>query len=149
VDGFDSADDPKGVSAVPSALLLFNPALNLTRPVMDAKDNDISAKISPTRFLKKSAPPTWLVYGDEDAALAQGREFAAKAKELGVPVELLTAAKQPNGFFNRPPWLESTTLAAEVWLVQAVYVVADQGHSRFDSVAYDHASSGLNPRSRA
>jgi len=122
VEGFDSADDPKGVSAVPSALLLFNPALNLTRPVMDAKGNDVSAKISPTRFLKKSAPPTWLVYGDEDAALAQGKEFAAKAKELGVSVELLTAAKQPHGFFNRSPWIESTTLAADAWLVGNGYL---------------------------
>jgi len=117
VDGFNAADDPKDTSCVPAALLLFNPALNLTRPVKDAKGDDIAAKISPTRFLSKNTPPTWLVYGDGDPALEQGKEYAKAAKELGVSVELLTAPKQPHGFFNRSPWIETTTHAADEWLV--------------------------------
>lgn len=116
VDGFDAADDPKGVSSVPAALLLYNPALNLTRPVKNAAGEDVSARISPTRLLKKGSPPTWLVYGDNDSAMAQGSEFVAKAKELGVAVEMWTAAKQPHGFFNRSPWIEATSHAADVWL---------------------------------
>ena len=122
VEGFDATDDPKDVSAVPAALLLYNPALNLPRAVKDGRGDDIAAKISPTRFLKKSAPPTWLVYGDADAMLSQGKEFAAKAKELGVPVELLTAPKQPHGFFNRSPWIEATTRAADAWLVEQKFL---------------------------
>lgn len=117
VDGFDAADDPKEVSCKPAALLLFNPALNLPRPVKGANGDDVAAKISPTKFLTKTAPPTWLVYGDGDAMLNQGKEYARAAKELGVPVELLTAPKQPHGFFNRSPWLEATTQAADAWLV--------------------------------
>jgi hypothetical protein len=66
----------------------------------------------------KSAPPTWVTFGDADAMLAQGQEYAQKAKELGVPVTLLTAPKQPHGFFNRTPWIESTTAAADAWLVE-------------------------------
>jgi acetyl esterase len=118
IEGFDSADDPKDVSCVPAALLLFNPALNLNKPIKDAAGVDISAKISPTKFLTKKTPPTWLVYGDDDPALEQGKEYVKSAKELGVSVELLTAPKQPHGFFNRSPWIESTTHAADAWLVE-------------------------------
>lgn len=118
VEGFDAATDPKGVSCVPAALLLFNPALNLTRPIKDAQGDDIAARISPTRFLTPKAPPTWLVYGDADAALEQGKEYAKAAKERGVSVELLLAPSQPHGFFNRSPWLEATTHAADGWLVE-------------------------------
>lgn len=122
VDGFDSPDDPKDTSCVPAALLLFNPALNLPREIKDAKGTDIAAKISPTKFLTKKAPPTWVVFGDADAMLGQGEEFAKAAKELGVSVELFTAAKQPHGFFNRSPWIESTTAAADEWLVKQGYL---------------------------
>jgi acetyl esterase len=122
VDGFDAATDPKDTSCVPNALLLFNPALNLPREVKDAKGADIAAKISPTKFLTKKAPPTWLTFGDADAMLAQGEEYAKAAKELGVPVELYTAPKQPHGFFNRSPWVESTTAAADAWLVKQGYL---------------------------
>jgi acetyl esterase/lipase len=122
VEGFDSPDDPKGVSSIPAVLLLFNPALNLPREVKDAKGDDIAAKISPTRYLTKNAPPTWLVYGESDAMLAHGKEYATKAKELGVQVELLTAPKQPHGFFNRSPWIEATTHAADAWLVSKGYL---------------------------
>jgi acetyl esterase/lipase len=122
VDGFDSPEDPKGLSCVPAALLLFNPALNLPREVKDAKGEDIAAKISPTRFLTKKSPPAWVVFGDADAMLAQGEEYAKKAKERGVPVELYTAPKQPHGFFNRSPWIESTTAAADEWLVKQGYL---------------------------
>jgi acetyl esterase/lipase len=122
VDGFDSPDDPKDTSCVPNALLLFNPALNLPREIKDAKGTDIAAKISPTRFLTKKSPPTWVVFGDADAMLGQGEEYAKAAKDLGVPVELLTAPKQPHGFFNRSPWIESTTAAADAWLVSQGYL---------------------------
>lgn len=122
VDGFDSPDDPKDTSCVPAALLLFNPSLNLPREIKDAKGADIAAKISPTKFLSKKTPPTWIVFGDADAMLAQGEEYATKAKDLGVSVELFTATKQPHGFFNRSPWIESTTAAADAWLVKQGYL---------------------------
>lgn len=118
VEGFNADDDPKDVSAVPAALLLFNPALNLPKEVKDAKGDDIAAAISPTRHLTKSTPPAWIVFGDADKMLTQGEEYVAKAKELGLSAELLVAPGQPHGFFNRTPWIESTTAAADAWLVK-------------------------------
>lgn len=137
VDGFDSPDDPKGVSCVPAAMLLFNPALNLKNVVKDAKGDDIAAKISPTKFLTKKAPPTWLVYGDGDPALEQGKEYAKTAKGLGVSVVLLTAAKQPHGFFNRSPWVESTAHAADAWLVENGYLTGKSTLKPADTAALD------------
>ncbi len=125
VEGFDAATDPKDTSCVPNALLLFNPALNLPREVKDADGKDIAAKISPTKFLGKKTPPTWVVFGDADAMLGQGEEYAKKAKELGVSMELYTAPKQPHGFFNRSPWIESTTAVADQWLVKQGYLKGD------------------------
>ncbi len=121
IDGFNSPDDPKDTSCVPAALLLFNPALNLKgakNTIKDAKGNDIAEKISPINGLTKKAPPTWIVFGDADALLSQAKDYTAKAKEVGADVVLFTAAKQPHGFFNRSPWIESTTHAADAWLVE-------------------------------
>ncbi|CAN5241340.1 alpha/beta hydrolase [soil metagenome] len=122
VPAYDALDDFKDVSCIPSALVLFNPVLNLPRPVKDASGDDIAAKISPTRFLSKTTPPTWLVYGDSDSMLEQGVEYAKKARDLGVPVELLVAPKQPHGFFNRSPWIESTAHSADAWMVSRGYL---------------------------
>ncbi len=137
VDGFDSPDDPKDTSCVPAALLLFNPALNLPREIKDAKGTDIAAKISPTKFLSKKTPPTWLVYGDADPMLAQGEEYSKAAKELGVPVELSSAPKQPHGFFNRSPWVESTTHAADAWLVEKGFLTGKSTLKPADTAALD------------
>jgi acetyl esterase/lipase len=118
VNGFDASADPKQ-SSVPAALLLYNPALNLTsRVIKGAKGDDVAGKISPTRHLDSSCPPTWITFGSDDPMHTQGIEFAAKARGLGVPVTLLIAPKQPHGFFNRDPWLPSTTAAADAWLVE-------------------------------
>lgn len=137
VGGFDSPDDPKGVSSVPAALLLFNPALHLTRPVKGTNGDDIAAKISPTLFLTKKAPPTWLVFGDADGMLPQAHEYTAKAKAVGADVVLYTAAKQPHGFFNRSPWIEATTHAADAWLVEKGFLTGTSTLKPADTAALD------------
>ena len=106
VPGFD-ADDKAGVSCKPNALLLFNPALNLTRAsIHDADGKDVGAAISPTRFLAKDAPPAVIFFGTADRLAPQGHEYRDRGKELGCRVELFTAAGQPHGFFNRSPYCE-------------------------------------------
>jgi acetyl esterase len=57
--------------------------------------------------------------------LEQGREYAAKCKELGVIAELHTAADQPHGFFNREPWLHQTTIKADQFLSALGYLKGD------------------------
>ena len=128
VDGFDAADDPK-VSCKPNALVLYNPALNLTllkdRAIPGANGQDIAKAISPTLYLTKSAPPAVIFFGTGDRMLAMGTEYVSKAKKLCVRAELYTAADQPHGFFNRSPWLEATTAETDRFLASLGYLTGD------------------------
>jgi arylsulfatase A-like enzyme/acetyl esterase/lipase len=122
VEKFDSPDDPRA-SARPNALVLFNPFLNgKGREIKGADGSNVAEAISPTLFLTKNAPPAVIFFGTNDPMLGQGREYAAKCKELGVRAELYTAAEQPHGFFNRPPWLEVTTRKADEFLASLGYL---------------------------
>ena len=123
VEAFDAADDDLKISCKPNALVLFNPALNLSAgKVVDAAGKDISKAFSPTLFLKKGTPPTIIFFGTSDGMLAQGEEFLAKSRELGNRCELYTAAKMPHGFFNGSPWTQVTAKKADEFLATLGYV---------------------------
>jgi acetyl esterase/lipase len=125
VPGFDEATDDMKVSCVPNAMVLFNPALNLSQaptPIKDAKGNNISKEISPTVYLTKSAPPSVIFFGTADRLGAMGTEYAARAKELGVRADLYLAPDMPHGFFNRAPWTQVTAKKADEWLASQGYL---------------------------
>lgn len=126
LDRFDAADDDLSISCKPSALVLFNPALNLTlipgRTIADADGNNIAKPFSPTLFLHKQAPPAIIFFGTADKLLEHGVEYASKASQLGVRVELYTADGQPHGFFNRTPWCEVTARKADEFLTSLGYL---------------------------
>jgi acetyl esterase/lipase len=125
VPGFNDPSDDVKFSCVPNALVLFNPALNLTkvdRPIADAKGKDIAAAISPTKFLETGTPPTILFFGTADAMVSQAREFKAHSTKLGNRAELYTAADMPHGFFNRSPWTEATARQADLFLQSLGYL---------------------------
>jgi acetyl esterase/lipase len=123
LDGFDADGDDTKVSCVPNALVLFNPALNLTTlKIVDGDGKDIGKSLSPTFALKKGAPPALILFGTSDKMLSHGREYLKKAEELGVKAELYTAADQPHGFFNRAPWLQVTTRKADEFLTALGYL---------------------------
>jgi acetyl esterase len=125
VADFDAKDDPK-VSAKPSALVLFNPVLDMTRldgrKILGANGEDVAKAISPTLFLAKDAPPAIIFFGTGDKLIEHGKEYAAKAKALGARAELYTAADQPHGFFNRSPWCEATAERADRFLESLGYL---------------------------
>ena len=126
VPGFDAGEDDKSISCRPNALVLFNPALNLANigdhPITDADGKDIAKAISPTVFLTKDTPPAILFFGTADKLAGHGREYVAKAKELGVRAELWTAAGMPHGFFNKSPWTEVTARKADEFLSSLGYL---------------------------
>ena len=125
-EGFDAKDDDNiKVSCKPNALVLFNPALNMTlskRTVVNSAGTDITKEFSPTLFLKKGAPPTIIFFGTADALIAHGDEFLKKTTALGNRCELVTAADMPHGFFNRSPWCEVTARKADEFLVSLGYL---------------------------
>lgn len=125
VPGFDAKSDDHSISAIPNALVLFNPALDLTlvdREIVDGDGRTINEAISPTRFLHKKAPPTIIFFGTDDALSKHGVEYVAKATDLGLDVELYWAAGKGHGFFNDSPWLEVTTQRVDEFLTQHGYL---------------------------
>jgi acetyl esterase/lipase len=123
VPGFESPDDPPSVSCKPNALVLFNPALDLGKGMaFEVAGKNIGPQISPMAFLGKDCPPAIIFFGTDDRLLESAREFVAKSKELGNRVELLTAAGQPHGFFNRDPWCQATAGQADRFLGSLGYL---------------------------
>lgn len=126
VPGFDAEGDDKTISCKPNAMVLFNPALNLTNiggaEIPDANGKNIAKEISPTFFLSKDTPPAILFFGTADKLGEHGKEYAAKAKELGVRADLWTAADMPHGFFNKSPWAEVTARKADEFLASLGYL---------------------------
>jgi acetyl esterase/lipase len=113
-------------SCKPSALLLFNPVLKFegVTPLMErlGRDEGFAHAISPTLHLTKQSPPALLFYGKEDKLLAQGEEYIAHAKKVGVRAELFLADGVGHGFFNRSPWRERTLERADVFLQSLGYL---------------------------
>jgi acetyl esterase len=125
VPGFDAPGDGLSISAVPNAMVLYNPGLNPSangREILDAQGKPIAKAISPNLFLHAKAPPAILFFGTADALAASGVEYLAKANELGLEVEPWWATDQPHGFFNETPWLEVTTWQLDRFLTRLGYL---------------------------
>ncbi|MEY5010226.1 MAG: hypothetical protein RLZZ253_1365 [Verrucomicrobiota bacterium] len=114
VPGFEEGAHP-GVSSMPNALALFNPAVVLapvdTHPglLSDEKFADIRSRtegrareISPYHFIRSGLPPGILFHGTNDEAVpfASVELFARAMTAAGNRCELKTYEGQPHGFFN-------------------------------------------------
>ena len=86
--------------------------------------NDVALgrKLSPTLQVSKTRPPTLILFGTADRLMLQGDEFLRRAKEVGFRAEMFTAADQPHGFFNRPPWRERTIAWMDEFLSSLGYL---------------------------
>lgn len=135
VDAVNAPDDDKSVSPKPNAMILYNPVMDLVavraeRAVKNGNyfagvDDKTLKQISPALFLNKDMPPTLLLDGTKDWLNPQLRAFVEKAKSIGAPVEAWYAEDQPHGFFNKPPWLEKTTVEADAFLCRIGYLAKD------------------------
>jgi acetyl esterase/lipase len=135
LDGFDEADEDKSISSRPNALLLFNPALDLTPEGFgrraDEKKADIfrerlgsdAKSLSPTHNIMSSGPPTILFHGraDNTVPFKQAEEFARRMKEAGNRCDLEGYDGQPHGFFNfgrnENKFYDDTLAKADAFLV--------------------------------
>lgn len=113
--GFDAAGEEVGVSAVPDALLLFNPAVEIP-PVEKVKGGPQWAailrgrlgcepeKISPAGFVKEGVkvPAVIVFHGTSDDAVPIGsvRRFRDAVVKFGGRCELEEYEGRPHGFFN-------------------------------------------------
>ena len=126
IEGFNAPDDPQHISAVPNALVLFNPAVNIGTLARQRKASaeDIAAAdaITPNTFIKAGLPPSIQFFGTDDKLKSGGDEFIAKARALGVRAEMWTAADQPHGFFNASPWIQVTARKVDEFLTSLGYL---------------------------
>ena len=101
IQGFEEGN--KKISSKPNALLLFNPALDLTWK--EDTNNRFRGKayiISPNQHIKENFPPTLVMVGDKDEAtpLKYALAFEKLMKEKGNKCKVLSYKDQTHGFFN-------------------------------------------------
>lgn len=127
---FDEPSEDKTVSAVPNALVLFNPALVLA-PIEGFDAEGFGTRVpaermgtqpenlSPAHHITKNAPPTIIFHGREDTTVpfASAEAFAAKMKSLGNRCELHGFDGQKHGFFNGDEFKQKTLAEADTFLV--------------------------------
>lgn len=111
--GFDEATDNLKVSAMPNALVLFNPALVMAPfdgVALDGFESRVSAermgadpiKLSPVHHVKKGTPPTIIFHGraDETVPYSTAEAFTREMQKAGNRCELVGFDGQGHGFFN-------------------------------------------------
>jgi acetyl esterase/lipase len=132
--GLDEAGEDTGVSAIPNALVLFNPALVLA-PFGEMTLKGFEAKtsaerfgcepeaISPIHHVRAPLPPTLILHGRADTTVpfASAEAFAAEMKKAGNRCELVGYEGQPHGFFNGARY-EETLAEADKFLVSLGYL---------------------------
>lgn len=102
IDAFDEPSDDKSVSAVPNALILFNPALDTSRLRTDRGFGAEAERASPLHHIRPGAPPTIIFHGTADEAVpfAVAESFTKKMLEEGSRCELVPYEGRGHGFFN-------------------------------------------------
>jgi acetyl esterase len=131
----DGKDSP--VSSAPNALALFNPALvlapvegvDLTGFLANATEERLGCRpeeISPAHHVRNGGVPTLIHHGSVDSTVpfASAEKFAALMKAAGNYCELVCYEGQAHGFFNRPPFQESTLEKTDAFLVSLGYLPA-------------------------
>jgi acetyl esterase len=126
--GLVGADDDRGVSFRPNALLLYNPFLDFDDPyhlkVLDAAGRKSSESrftplyqgISPYRNMTANLPPTLIQFGSRDNMYFQQLRWIVKSRELGVPITYHVYEAETHGWFVSSPHFEYTTLNADAFL---------------------------------
>ena len=99
IDGLDEQGEDSTVSSVPNALVLFNPATDISK---NRRWGDRAIEGSPLQHVDKGAPPTIVFHGKADATVPYrtAEAFCAAMQEAGNRCELVGYEGRPHGFFN-------------------------------------------------
>ena len=131
VTAYDAESDDKSISAVPNAMVLFNPAMHIATLVKERATGDSSVTmemaeaITPNSFVAKNTPPAILFFGSADKLKVGGDEYVKKARALGLRAEMWSAPDMPHGFFNHEPWIQTTARQMESFLTSLGYLGGD------------------------
>lgn len=126
-DTFDEAGEDKTVSSKPNALVLFNPAVDVTA----AQRFGARARAgSPLHHLSAGLPPTIILHGKADTTVpyADVERYCADARKHGNQCELVGYDGATHGFFNPQndarKWYRETLLDADRFLTKIGYLPA-------------------------
>ncbi|GEP41655.1 alpha/beta hydrolase [Brevifollis gellanilyticus] len=128
VSAYDAESDDKSISAKPNAMVLFNPALNISTLYKERVTGEalmtleMAEAITPNSFLSKDTPPAIIFFGTADKLKLGGDEYVKKARELGLRAEMWSAKDMPHGFFNREPWIQVTARKMDEFLASLGYL---------------------------
>jgi acetyl esterase/lipase len=103
LDGFNDPNDDISIDPIPSAMILFNPALEIPSGVMDRFGGEEEArKASPTFFISEKTPPTLIFHGTDDQLVPASSilEFQKKMIDLGNTCEVILFGDEQHAFFN-------------------------------------------------
>jgi acetyl esterase/lipase len=132
--GLDTAGEDTTISAVPNALVLFNPALVMA-PIEGVNLLGFASKssserfgceptdISPIHHVGAGLPPTLILHGKADTTvpIVTVEAFTAKMKAAGNRCELVGYEGQPHGFFNSAKY-DETLAEADRFLTSLGYL---------------------------
>ncbi|GAB6164249.1 alpha/beta hydrolase [Thermostilla marina] len=100
VPGCNDPQDPQDVSAVPNALVLFNPAYLGTDKAHAVTEERFPAEIRADTHIRKGLPPSIMFFGTADPFLPGAQQFHDAMVKAGNRCELMTWEGQAHGFFN-------------------------------------------------
>lgn len=114
---YNASDDDLAVSPRPTALILFNPVVDVS-PQGYAHDRVADwRRFSPLHNLATPMPPSLFLVGDQDhlVPLATAHAWRDRCRQLGAEAGLHLTAAAGHGFFNwrdgDNPWFTSTMAA--------------------------------------
>jgi acetyl esterase/lipase len=133
VTQFDDSGDDISVSAVPNALVLFNPVFD-NGPVGGwghDRVKDYWQDISPAHNIKTNTPPTVIFLGKDDNLIpvSTAEAYKTKMEQLDIRCDLSLYEGQGHGFFNytNPEYYQKTIAGADQFLVSLGFLSNPDG----------------------
>lgn len=125
IQGFEEGN--KKISSKPNALLLYNPALDLTwKEDTTKRFRGKAYLISPNQNIRVGIPPTLIMVGDKDTAtpLKYALAFEKKMKDFANKSKVISYAGQGHGFFNakNPEMYKKTIEDSEAFMKEIKFL---------------------------
>lgn len=102
ITGFDEPGEDTSISSAANALVLFNPALDVTDLAPEVGFGENALALSPVLHVRAGAPPTIIFHGRDDrmVPIEQAERFTAAMVAAGNRCELISYDGEGHGFFN-------------------------------------------------
>jgi acetyl esterase/lipase len=123
-DGFETEGEDLSVSSKPDLLVLYNPVMETKekRFMPRFSSGEAAFRASPNDHLDESVPPMILFFGSEDELAGYAYRTMELGNRLRLDARLWIADGVGHGFFNRPPWLETTIYLTDRFLIEQGYL---------------------------